>query len=81
MQDCRWGGIVCSRFFVSGACPELLPKGTKTKEKHTVFKPFNLRIYFENFTKWVITIKKRLSFSLKTNNKRFQIICIKTPLN
>ena len=23
----------------------------KTKEKHTVFEPFNLRIYFENFTK------------------------------
>jgi len=22
----------------------------KTKEKHTVFEPFNLRIYFENFT-------------------------------
>ena len=21
----------------------------KTKEKHTVFEPFNLRIYFENF--------------------------------
>jgi len=22
----------------------------KSKEKHTVFEPFNLRIYFENFT-------------------------------
>jgi len=36
--------------FVSGACPELLPKGIKTKETHTVFEPFNLRIYFENYT-------------------------------
>jgi len=37
-------------FFVSGACPELLPKGIKTKETHTVFEPFNLRIHFENYT-------------------------------
>ena len=36
-------------FFVSGACPELLSKGIKTKEKNTVVEPFNLRIYFENF--------------------------------
>jgi len=49
-----WGRIVCSLFFVSGACPELLPKGIKTKEKHTVVEPFNLRIYFENFTNWNI---------------------------
>ncbi len=37
-------------FFVSGARPELLPKGIKTKEKRTVVELFNLRIYFENFT-------------------------------
>ena len=24
----------------------------KTKEKHTAFEPFNLRIYFENFTNY-----------------------------
>jgi len=33
-------------FFVSGACPELLPKGIKTKEKHTAFELFNLRELF-----------------------------------
>jgi len=35
MQCCRWGGIVCSSFFVSGACPELLPKGITTKKTHS----------------------------------------------
>ena len=37
-------------FFVSGAaCPELLPKAIRTKEKHTVVEPLNLRVYLENF--------------------------------
>ena len=41
----RWGGIVCSYFFFF--C-------IKTKEKHTVVEPFNLRIYFEHYTNWNI---------------------------
>jgi len=59
-QCCVTGGeeSFCSLFFVSGACPELLPKGIKTKEKQTVFEPFNLRIYFEIFNK-------------KSNNKNY----------
>ncbi len=45
MKGCMYGGIVCSFNF--------LFLFIKTKEKNTVFEPFNLRIYFEKFTYYI----------------------------